>query len=59
MKNNEKYLKMENGRWIFVGWADMCNDFNKFIINEKSARGFIYRTYKWTDGTIEEVKYRI
>ena len=54
--NNElpKYMKYNN-RWIFVGW-DKIDE--KFMIAKKETKKFIYITYKYLTGNIEEVRFQ-
>lgn len=51
----ETYVKGENGKFIFVGWNDMNDE--KFCINTKLTKKFIYKTYKWLNDKIEEYRY--
>lgn len=50
----ETYCKMDNGRWIFVGWHNMRTD---FVFAKRETKKFIYVTYKYLTGNIEEYRY--
>lgn len=54
MKEYETYIR-KNNRWAFVGWNTIQDD--KFIINKKENKKFIYITYKWLNNEIEEYRY--
>lgn len=51
----ETYVKLENGKWLFVGWGSMINE--EFCIGTKTRGKYIYKTYKWLSGKTEEYKY--
>lgn len=52
----ETYVKMENGKWHFVGWGNMRNEV--FCIETKERGDYIYKTYEWLTGKREEYRYR-
>lgn len=52
----ETYVKMENGKWHFLGWYTMCDEV--FCIETKVRGDFIYKTYEWLTGKREEYRYR-
>ena len=51
----ETYVKLENGKWHFLGWYSMKNE--DFCIETKTRGKYIYKTYRWLTGTIEEYRY--
>ena len=51
----ETYVKLENGKWIFVGWGSMMNE--DFCIETKKRGKYTYKTYRWSTGKIEEYRY--
>lgn len=51
----ETYIKLENGKWLFVGWGFLMNE--EFCIETKIRGRYIYKTYKWLSGKVEEYKY--
>ena len=53
----ETYIKLENGRWHFVGWYSMCDE--QFCIETKTRGRYIYKTYKWLTGKIDEYRYSL
>ena len=60
-KYYEEYIKLDNGKWLFL--KVNINVFDnkeqeKFCIKTKEKYGFIYKTYKYLNGRIEEKKYK-
>lgn len=51
----EKYVKLDDGRFIFVGWGPIIKD---FAIEIKETKKFIYVTYEYLTGNIEIYRYR-
>lgn len=64
MRKYETYCKKRGnylGNWVFVGWTSMEDD-EKFCIltKERTAadgKTWIYKDYKWLDGTIDKYKF--
>lgn len=50
----ETYLKL-NDKWLFVGWSHQMNE--DFCIEAKRKGNYIYKTYKWLNGEVEEYRY--
>lgn len=50
----ETFLKL-NGKWLFLGWGHQKNE--QFCINTKMRGNYIYKTYKWLSGEVEEYRY--
>lgn len=50
----ESYVKI-NGKWHFLGWYRMMNE--EFCVETKMRGKYIYKTYKWLNGNIEEYRY--
>ena len=60
MERFEMYQKI-NGRYIFMGWYPMnkeeyCINTSKRVIN---GHTHLYKTYKYKNNDIEEIKYII
>lgn len=53
----ETYIKLDNGKWHFTGWCKMT--FEEFCIETKVRGSYMYKTYKWLNGNIEEYRYKI
>lgn len=51
----ETSFKMDNGRFIFVGWTSIDD---KFVVERKETTKFIYVTYKYLNGNVEYYRYR-
>ena len=51
----ETWQKMDDRKWIFVGWLPITNE---FLVSKKEYKKFIYVTYKYLDGTVAEYKFR-
>lgn len=59
MRRYENFKKMENGKWLFLGWYPMQEE--RFCIDTKTrvtnGKTYIYKTYKYLNGDIEVIKY--
>lgn len=51
----EKCVKLDNGRFLFVGWGPIHKEFE---IARKETNKFIYVTYKYLTGNVEVYRYR-
>lgn len=51
----EKYVKLDDGRFIFVGWSPIIKD---FAIEIKETKKFIYVTYEYLTDNVEIYRYR-
>ena len=64
INDNEERFQMFtkiNGRYIFMGWYKMLNEEFCISTKKRNIRGkkYIYKTYKWLNGDIEQVAYII
>ena len=55
MERKYEQFQKVNGKYVFMGWYPMLNE--EFCIETKVRGKYTYKKYKWTDGTITEVKY--
>lgn len=71
IRHYETYVKLDNGRYYFIGWYPMQDDDKCFDtmtrtiktkewINGKwsdTTKTYIYKTYKYLNGEIKTYKY--
>lgn len=51
----ETFYKNEKNKFVFIGWGEILNE--EFCIVTKETKKFIYKTYKWLNGKVEEYRY--
>ena len=63
LKRFESYVKLESGKYHFVGWYPINENDEQFCIEIKTRviKGIthLYKKYKYTNGEIEEMKFII